>query len=78
MYKVNFVTTSGQRGAAYVTADSDEQAAAKIKAYFNLHSEEIKVGPISFQFHDMFLELESDSIAADLAAAASSQGCTHQ
>lgn len=67
MYKVNFTTASGQKGAVYIVARSDEDAVAKVKAYFKTVKEKIEIGLISFQFEgqpDMFIEIENDELTS--------------
>lgn len=63
MYKVNFKTQSGQKGAVYIVAATDDEAISRIGGYFKLGKQEVEIGLISFQFEggrDMFIELESN------------------
>lgn len=59
MYKIPFGIDNGQHGVVYVSANSQELAIAKVKKYFKKYGR-IELGLVSFQFEDMFIEMESD------------------
>jgi hypothetical protein len=58
MYKIEIRLSGGQSGHAYVSANSDTLAIAKVRRYFKKKKIEITVGLIAFQMSDMYLELD--------------------